>query len=73
MQAGGQLDRKKLCKKGPRVPGGQQVEHEPVVLMCSFPTGNDPWIMLTSEPFLGIVWENTSWQVPETCQGHFTV
>lgn len=49
MQTGGQLHRKKLYIKD---FGGQQIGHEPAVLMC---IGNGPWFMLNSEPCLGIV------------------
>lgn len=45
----------KFAEKSPGGLDGQQVGHEPGVLMCSFPAGNGPWIVLTSEPCLDIV------------------
>lgn len=33
MQAEGQMDRKQLCRKRHEGSGGQQVEHEPAVLI----------------------------------------
>lgn len=34
VQAGGQLVGKQLCRNGPRHPGVQQVEHEPIIRPC---------------------------------------